>query len=119
MRAGSYEEVIVRLAKCGSRGSLPGPQDKPQPIAAKRRRRRKEPLFLWILLELPGQDIMIVEESPPFDTGRPHGYDARMTVVVQHAKRRWTEADLQALPEDGYIHELVDGELIMSSKDKY
>ena len=29
----------------------------------------------------------------------------------------WTEAELEALPEDGYIHEVVDGELVMSPKN--
>ena len=32
-------------------------------------------------------------------------------------KKVWTEAELQALPEDGYIHEVVDGELVMSPKN--
>jgi Uma2 family endonuclease len=33
--------------------------------------------------------------------------------------KTWTEADLQALPEDGYIHELVDGELVTSPKNDF
>lgn len=33
--------------------------------------------------------------------------------------RVWTEADLQALPEDGFIHEVVDGELVMSPKNNW
>jgi Uma2 family endonuclease len=41
-----------------------------------------------------------------------------MSAAVETCKR-WTEADLQALPEDGYIHELVDGELVMSPKNDY
>ncbi len=32
-------------------------------------------------------------------------------------KKAWTEADLQALPEDGYLHEVVNGELVMSPKN--
>ena len=35
------------------------------------------------------------------------------------AKKLWTEAELEALPEDGYIHEVVDGELVMSPKNNY
>lgn len=35
------------------------------------------------------------------------------------AKKIWTEADLMALPEDGYDHELVDGELVMSPKNAW
>jgi Uma2 family endonuclease len=32
-------------------------------------------------------------------------------------RKVWTEAELQALPEDGFIHELVDGQLVVSPKD--
>jgi Uma2 family endonuclease len=35
------------------------------------------------------------------------------------AKRVWTQAEVQALPEDGYIHEVVDGELVMSPKNDF
>jgi len=42
-----------------------------------------------------------------------------MSVAVEQAKRPWTEAELQALPEDGYIHELVNGELVRSPKNNY
>jgi Uma2 family endonuclease len=31
-------------------------------------------------------------------------------------RKVWTEAEWQALPEDGCIHELVDGELVLSPK---
>jgi Uma2 family endonuclease len=31
----------------------------------------------------------------------------------------WTEAELQALPEDGFIHEVVNGELVMSPKNDW
>jgi Uma2 family endonuclease len=31
----------------------------------------------------------------------------------------WTEAELQSLPEDGYIHEVVNGELVMSPKNNW
>ena len=34
-----------------------------------------------------------------------------MAAVSEVAKKVWTEAELQALPEDGFIHEVVDGEL--------
>jgi Uma2 family endonuclease len=39
--------------------------------------------------------------------------------VPSVAKKEWTEAELQALPEDGYTHEVVDGELVMSPKNNY
>ena len=31
----------------------------------------------------------------------------------------WTEPEIETLPEDGYIHEIVDGELIMSPKNNW
>jgi hypothetical protein len=34
-------------------------------------------------------------------------------------KKVWTEAELEALPEDGYIHEVVNGELVMSPKNNW
>src|SRR5207245_1270023 len=34
-------------------------------------------------------------------------------------KSLWTEADLQALPENGYTHEIVNGELVMSPKNDF
>jgi Uma2 family endonuclease len=37
-----------------------------------------------------------------------------MSAPVEAPKRIWTDAELQALPEDGYAHELVDGEIVMS-----
>jgi Uma2 family endonuclease len=42
-----------------------------------------------------------------------------MTAVTEVAKKVWTEEELQALPEDGYIHEVVDGELVMGPKNNY
>lgn len=34
-------------------------------------------------------------------------------------KKKWTEESLQALPEDGYLHEIVNGELVMSPKNNF
>jgi Uma2 family endonuclease len=42
-----------------------------------------------------------------------------MTCSIQTPKKVWTEARLQALPEDGHIHELVDGKLVMSPKNDF
>src|ERR1041385_3363799 len=42
-----------------------------------------------------------------------------MRTAVETPKKVWTEEDLQALPEDGYIHEVVDGELVMSPKNNW
>src|SRR2546425_9927110 len=35
------------------------------------------------------------------------------------AKKVWTEAELQALPGDGYNYEVVNGELVMSPKNNF
>jgi Uma2 family endonuclease len=40
-----------------------------------------------------------------------------MTTASSVERKVWTEAELEALPEDGYIHEVVDGELVMSPKN--
>lgn len=32
-------------------------------------------------------------------------------------RKKWTEAELQALPDDGFTYEIVDGELVMSPKN--
>jgi len=42
-----------------------------------------------------------------------------MSATVVPAKKVWTEAELTALPEDGYLHEVVDGELVMSPKNDF
>ena len=31
----------------------------------------------------------------------------------------WTEEELEALPDDGYLHEVVNGELVMSPKNNF
>ncbi len=40
-----------------------------------------------------------------------------MIMDANAAKKVWSEAELQALPEDGYLHEVVDGDLVMSPKN--
>ena len=42
-----------------------------------------------------------------------------MIAGSQPAKKVWTEEALQGLPEDGFIHEVVDGELVMSPKNNF
>ncbi len=37
-----------------------------------------------------------------------------MSAAAGTARKERTEAELQALPEDGFIHEVVNGELVMS-----
>jgi hypothetical protein len=34
-----------------------------------------------------------------------------MSPVTEKAGRIWTDAELQALPDEGFIHEVIDGEL--------
>ena len=42
-----------------------------------------------------------------------------MSVTVVSTKKQWTEEELQSLPNDGFNHEVVDGELIMSPKNNF
>jgi len=42
-----------------------------------------------------------------------------MTSIVAEQKKVWTEDELAALPDNGYNYELVDGELVMSPKNKF
>ncbi|NJM55682.1 MAG: Uma2 family endonuclease [Verrucomicrobiae bacterium] len=42
-----------------------------------------------------------------------------MSATVEPPVKAWTEADLEALPEDGFIHEVVNGELVMSPKNNF
>lgn len=39
------------------------------------------------------------------------------TDVATPAPKQWTEEALQALPDDGFVPELVNGELVMSPKN--
>jgi hypothetical protein len=39
-----------------------------------------------------------------------------MRAVTENAGKVWTEAELQAMPDDGYVRELVDGQLVMSPR---
>lgn len=42
-----------------------------------------------------------------------------MPAAVETERKAWTEAELAALPEAGYIHEVVNGELVMSPKNNW
>ncbi|TMP99830.1 MAG: Uma2 family endonuclease [Verrucomicrobia bacterium] len=42
-----------------------------------------------------------------------------MSASIENAAKIWTETELEALPEDGYIHEVVSGELVMSPKNNW
>ncbi len=45
----------------------------------------------------------------------------RMTVIAkpEAQKKIWTEEELQSLPDNGFMYEVVDGELVMSPKNKF
>lgn len=42
-----------------------------------------------------------------------------MIATIEAPDKVWTEEDLQSLPEDGFIHEVVNGELVMSPKNNF
>src|SRR5206468_3550029 len=42
-----------------------------------------------------------------------------MSITTTPTPRVWTEAELQSLPEDGFNHEVVNGELVMSPKNNW
>ena len=42
-----------------------------------------------------------------------------MIATIAPVREVWTEEALQSLPEDGFIHEVVDGELVMSPKNNF
>jgi hypothetical protein len=42
-----------------------------------------------------------------------------MSAFVTPTKKIWTEAEIEALPDNGFIHEIVDGELVMSPKNNF
>ena len=42
-----------------------------------------------------------------------------MSAALELPKKVWTEAEIEALPEDGYLHEIVNGELVMSPKNNF
>ena len=42
-----------------------------------------------------------------------------MIATSEPVRKVWTEEALQSLPDDGFIHEVVDGELVMSPKNNF
>jgi len=42
-----------------------------------------------------------------------------MSAVETPATKVWTEAELEAIPEDGFNHEVVNGQLVMSPKNNF
>jgi hypothetical protein len=62
---------------------------------------------------------MRVPASKRLDTPSPCAYIAPVSVTVEPPGKVWTEAELQSLLEEGYNHELVDGELITSPENDF
>src|SRR5438552_12071529 len=42
-----------------------------------------------------------------------------MSATTTPPRKIWTEAELRSLPDDGFIHEVVNGELVMSPKNNW
>jgi Uma2 family endonuclease len=42
-----------------------------------------------------------------------------MIAATETSRKIWTEEELQSLPEDGFDHEVVNGELVMSPKNNF
>ncbi len=42
-----------------------------------------------------------------------------MIATIETSPRVWTEGELQSLPDDGFVHEVVRGELVMSPKNNF
>ena len=42
-----------------------------------------------------------------------------MNATVETTNKVWTEAELESVAEDGFIHEVVDGELVTSPKNDF
>jgi len=42
-----------------------------------------------------------------------------MVTTVETPNKIWTEGELERLPEDGFLHEVVAGELVMSPKNNF
>ena len=42
-----------------------------------------------------------------------------MNSVLEPRSKVWTEAEIEALPEDGFLYEVVNGNLVMSPKNNF
>jgi len=42
-----------------------------------------------------------------------------MSARGETIEKAWTEAELMELPEDGYTHEIVNGEMVISPKNNW
>ncbi len=65
--------------------------------------------------------VRIIHALVSLRLDRPTGgaYCCLMIVTLEPRKKVWTEEELQSLPDDGFIHEVVDGELVMSPKNNF
>jgi Uma2 family endonuclease len=46
-------------------------------------------------------------------------YSQAVNATVAQPVKKWTEAELESLPDDGYNHEVVNGQLVMSPKNNF
>ena len=53
------------------------------------------------------------------DIGTAGAYNLAMSGTNTPTQKLWTEAELQSLPEDGFVHEVVNGELVMIPKNNW
>lgn len=88
-----------------------------------RTRRLKRPLqaafsALSVVAHRPPADREHVTQRrlAPLDTETMEAHFPTMNTAVGSPKKVWTEAEIEALPDDGFTHEIVDGELVMSPK---
>jgi Uma2 family endonuclease len=52
-----------------------------------------------------------------FNSKLPLHYRLPVSMVGEKTKKVWTEVELQSMPEDGFNHDVVNGELVVSPKN--
>jgi Uma2 family endonuclease len=60
----------------------------------------------------------VLREKLPRQPTRPR-YLQGMIAMTETSPKVWAEEELQSLPDDGFNHEVVDGELVMSPKNNF
>jgi len=62
---------------------------------------------------------LLASAPPPLTPAVARDTVLLMSAAIDQAGKIWTEADLQALPDNGCLHEVVEGELVMSPKNNF
>jgi len=65
------------------------------------------------------QSLPVWTAKDHLDIPGPPAYGTAMLATTGSTKKAWTEEELQALPEEGCIHEVVNGALVMSPKNNF